>query len=299
MPATAKKSHVRAPGGQSKVEHKSGGATKRAAYVGARFGGDETVFEKEKDWGVKFDVITVYRPIDSVGYQYIRTDGKKLQLVTEMKASIGQIADGRFDDDVRSLAKAIAAKGESVIIRPLHEFNAAGTYPWSIWPFTDANIADFKRAWKRIVSIYREERAPVKFQLCFMARNPDPDKNRTPFSAFYPGREYVDFVGIDVYVNAAKRMPSLKDKLNDGIYQQLLGFDKPIFIGEMSVTPAIPDRPGWIADAWRALALDFPRIEYISFFLEFKGGRREWGLRTQDEIDAFAKGLRSFKELTR
>ncbi|KAG5178228.1 hypothetical protein JKP88DRAFT_248312 [Tribonema minus] len=58
--------------------HKS---VKRTTYVGARFPGDETPFLMQQKWDVQFSVITVYRPIESVGYNYIRTDGKKLQLV--------------------------------------------------------------------------------------------------------------------------------------------------------------------------------------------------------------------------
>ncbi|KAG5185078.1 glycoside hydrolase superfamily [Tribonema minus] len=280
------------------LKSRSRGSVQRPTYVGARFAGDDTAFEMQKEWDVQFNTITVYRPIDSVGYKSIRTEGKKLQLVTEMFRSIDDIADGCYDDEVRSLARAIADKGVNVWIRFLHEFNSENTYPWCLYPFTDAKIATFKRAWRRIVSIYREERAPVKFQLCFMAKNPGGDKDRTPFSAFNPGRDYVDAVGVDVYVNAAKHMPSLKEKLNDGIYEQLLWFGKPIFIGEMSVTTKIPDRPQWIFDAWHALALDFPRIKYISWFLECKGDKRPWCLLKQEEIDAFVTGLRNFKELT-
>ncbi|KAG5181008.1 glycoside hydrolase superfamily, partial [Tribonema minus] len=210
------------------------------------------------------------------------------------------IADGACDDAVRKLARAIAAKGETVWIRMMHELNGEGTYPWSLYPYTREKLATFKRAWRRVVSVYREERAPVKFQLAFMARNPGGDKDRTPFSAFNPGRDYFDQVGVDVYVNAAKRMPSLKEKLNDGIYAQLLWFGKPVFIGEMSVTVSVPDRPAWIREAWRSLALDFPRVKYVSWFLEGKSPAptRSWGLHNQAEIDAFVSGLRNFEDLT-
>ncbi|KAG5180282.1 glycoside hydrolase superfamily, partial [Tribonema minus] len=257
---------------------------KRTTYVGARFSGDETPFLMQQKWNVQFSVITVYRPIESVGYQYIRTDGKKLQLVTEMYKSIHEIANGCYDDAVRRLAKDIAKKGDTVWIRMLHEFNS-NTYVWGLYPFSDESIRTFKKAWQRIVKIYREENAPVKFQLCFLGSNTHGDK--TPFIAFNPGSSFVDQVGVDVYVNAGSKMVSLQERLDSGIYDALLQFGKPIFIGEVGVTPAIGDRAQWIKDAWKSLAVDFTRVIAVSFFLECKSVTRQWCLTNQEEINAF------------
>ncbi|KAG5191275.1 glycoside hydrolase superfamily [Tribonema minus] len=268
---------------------------KRKTYAGARFAGDNTVFKREHEWGVKFDVLTVYRPIESVGYEYIKTEGKQLQLVTEINGSVSDIANGRFDSSVRKLAKAIAKKGTVVWIRQLHEFNSENTYHWCVYPYSQRKIATFKRAWRHLVNIYREEKAPVLFQLTYIAQNPHND--RTPFAHFYPGREYVDHVGVDIYVNPGSRLVSLKTRLQDNVYSQLSQFGKPIFIGEVSCTDKGLDKAKWIYDAWHDLAVYFPRITIVSWFLEDKGGKRQWNLHTKKEISAFVNGLHEFRKL--
>ncbi|KAG5176190.1 glycoside hydrolase superfamily, partial [Tribonema minus] len=195
------------------------------------------------------------------------------------------IANGHFDSHVRDLAKEIAKKGRLVWIRQMHEFNSENTYQWCLYPFTSAKIATFKRALRRLVNIYRQEKAPVKFQLTFMAKNPHNDG--TPFSQFYPGRRYVDHVGVDLYVNAGSRLVSLKVRLEDDVYSQLTQFSKPIFIGELSCTDKGLDKAKWIHDAWNDLALHFPKISIINWFFEDKGGKRQWNLHSPAEVKAF------------
>lgn len=82
------------------------------------------MFRRQHEWEVHFDTVTVYRQIELVDYEYTKTNGKWLQLVTELYASIDDIANGHFDTHVRKLAKAIANKGRPVWIRQLHEFNS-------------------------------------------------------------------------------------------------------------------------------------------------------------------------------
>jgi mannan endo-1,4-beta-mannosidase len=263
--------------------------------VGAWLGSDNAVFDFEDKWNVDFDVITVYRPIESVGYKYIDTGGKQLQIVTEMFRSVDDIANGHYDGAVRKLAKDIRAKGKTVWIRFMHEFNYEKTYPWCLYPFTNHKIAQFKKAWKRVVNIYREEKAPVKFQLCYQARN--PTKKQKPYADFYPGDAYVDHVGIDVYVNAGSTL-SLKERLDNNVYSQLVKFNKPIFIGEMSVTDVSVDKPKWLKQAWHDLAVHFPKITIVNFFLESKAGGRDWGLNTDKEKRAFVDGYKEYRRLT-
>jgi hypothetical protein len=267
--------------------------------AGAWMGSDVASFAFEKQNDIKLDVLTVYRPINSVGYKFIQTNGKKLQLVTEIFHSIEDIASGKCDSQVRALARAIADKGVEVWIRQLHEFNYSGTYPWCLYRsdgYTDARIHTFKRAWRRLVGIYRDEGAPVKFQLTYMASNPHGDK--TPFKDFFPGADVVDSVGVDIYVNPGSRLVSLKTRLDKGVYAQLESMNKPIHIGEVSCTDVGLDKATWIRDAWRDLALDFPRIRMVSFFLEDKGFPRDWALHGADQVRAFVEGVRNWRRLS-
>jgi len=262
---------------------------------------DTSVFDKEREWDVSFDLVTVYRPVESVGYNYIRTDGKVLQLVTEIRGTIQEIASGKYDAHVLKLAQEIKKKGEEVWIRQLHEFNfSQDTYPWCIYPYTPVKIETFKSAWRRLVSIYRRVGAPVKFQLCLQGTNPSGDP--TPFAAFYPGDSWVDQVGVNLYINPGARMASLKERLDRGIYTSLCALGttpKPIFIGETSCTDVSNDKTRWLRDAWRDLAAGYPRLTIVNFFLVDKGYPRDWALHGDAQVSAFVKGMRVYKGISR
>ncbi|KAG5183147.1 glycoside hydrolase superfamily [Tribonema minus] len=263
-------------------------------YASAFCGTDAAIFDFERQRRIVFNAVQVYRPINSVGFNYIATRGKQLQIVTEFPGTLSDILDGKFDDDVRRLGRDIKAGGEEVWIRQLHEFNYAGTYPWCI-DLSPASIALFKRAWRRIVSLYREVGAPVRFQWCLQAKN--PGKVQVPYSQLYPGDDAVDAVGVDLYINPGSKLVSLKQRLQDGVYSQLAAFGKPVFIGETSCTDEGLDKAGWMREAWRDLASpSFDSITTVNFFLVDKDPRRWWGLNTAAEVKGFVAGYREYAE---
>jgi Glycosyl hydrolase family 26 len=265
-------------------------------YAGASFRGDNTVFERELEYGVRFNVFTAYRPIKSVGYKYIDTKGKQLQLVTEFFncGDIFAIANGSCDSHVTKLAKDIATVGKTVWIRQFHEFNFIKTYPWCLQPYTDEKIAAFRRAWIRTVNIYRKEKAPVKFQLCYMAGNPIKDKH--DYADFYPGSNFVDQVGFDIYINAAKKLPlpTFKQRMDTGIYEAAKAFDKPLFIGEVSCTEHGLNRTTWIRDAWKSITDEYKQIRVVNWFLIDKGEPRQWDLHTAEQKRVWVEGYKYY-----
>jgi Glycosyl hydrolase family 26 len=267
-----------------------------ARYVSARLFTDaESVEVPQKDWDVKVNSVCLYKNIKKYGSTWLYSVPKDVQiiLVLEMFDSIERIRDGCFDSEVKILAKEIKASGRSVWIRPLHEFNLEdSTYPWCLYPYTDDKISSFKKAWMRVVKGFRESGASVKFQLCYNAKNPRDDK--TPYSKFYPGSEYVDHVGVDVYNRTGlskyhTQYVPLKDLLA-GPYEQLKGFKKPIFIGEMSTTDVGGNKALWIRDAWKCISDQYKLITIAGWFFEDKSGGRRWGLHTPEEIEKFRKG---------
>jgi hypothetical protein len=262
-------------------------------YAAARFIKDDDPYRQEVELGVKFNALLIYRPIKSVGYKYIRQDGKRMQLVLEMNDSLQSIVDGKYDILLKATANDIKSVGKEVWIRPLHEFNlSTSVYPWCVYPnLNDSKIALFKSAWKHIVNIFRAVGAPAKFQLCYNVSNYNGDN--TPFSKFYPGSEYVDMVGVDVYNRCGldvwhTKFVQFKD-LFSSAYNQLTPFGKTIFIGETSTTDINGDKPQWIYNAWQSLRYIFPKVTIVNFFAENKEAR--WGLNTSDEKKQFKNGF--------
>ena len=256
---------------------------------------DDGAYKKAEKWGAKLNALLIYRPLSDVGSSWLHIDGsKQIQLVLEVNVSNSDIVSGSKDRQLREVAKTIRESGKQVWIRPLHEFNLEpSVYKWCIYPFTPEKVEMYKKSWRHIVSIFREEKANVKFQWCINGKNPRDDK--TPYSTFYPGDDVVDFVGVDLYnrCGISSNVFSSFKTLFTPCYDQLIKFNKPIFIGETSSTGIGGDKAAWVRDAWEALARDFPKVKTVNFFLEDKGDG-QWGLHTQREIDNFVNGCNAY-----
>ncbi|KAG5191260.1 glycoside hydrolase superfamily [Tribonema minus] len=238
---------------------------KRQTMVGVREETDVEPFDSEKLWGIKLDAVMNYRSPTSIGFDWIRADGKQQQLVLELRDSLTNILAGKFDKEMKQLAFDIAAARNEVWIRPLHEFNlGTDVYPWCIYPYTRDKIELYKRTWRHIVSLFRDVGAPVKFQWCFTCKNPFDDP-ASVVATMYPGADIVDQVGIDVYTREGAKPLPLATRIRE-VYRDLVSLQKPIFIGETSCTDVGLDKAKWIADACYALATEFPHISVINWF---------------------------------
>jgi hypothetical protein len=102
-----------------------------------------------------------------------------------------KIADGSHDGWIRARADAFEAFGDPIFLTFHHE------------PENDVSHfgspQDFARAFRHIVSIFRDRGADnVAFVWTMMSWSFNPRSGRDP-NAYYPGNRYVDFVGADGY----------------------------------------------------------------------------------------------------
>ncbi|MET0657551.1 MAG: glycosyl hydrolase [Steroidobacteraceae bacterium] len=112
-------------------------------------------------------------------------------LPSDGAATLAQGAAGKFDAMFADLALDLVKRGfANAIVRIGWEFNG-DWYPWAAAKDPESWIA----YWRRIVSIMRKAPgARFKFDWC-------PGTGWTAFEAqnAYPGDEYVDYIGMDVY----------------------------------------------------------------------------------------------------
>jgi mannan endo-1,4-beta-mannosidase len=106
--------------------------------------------------------------------------------------SIGGIAAGRDDAYLISFARAVHAYGGGVIISFGHEMNA----PEYSWGFGHVKPATFIEAWRHIVRIFRMQ-GDFNVTWLWTVNVNDPDTGS--IGAWYPGSQYVTWVGIDGY----------------------------------------------------------------------------------------------------
>ncbi|MBA3389495.1 MAG: hypothetical protein H0U02_09060 [Rubrobacter sp.] len=99
------------------------------------------------------------------------------------------------------MARKIKSLRRRLLIRLGHEMNL-DHYPWGTK--SDSDKADkFRRMFRRVHDIFEEEGAAnVEWVFCPMRRG---TSNSLPFSAYYPGDAYADWLGLDGYNWAGAR----------------------------------------------------------------------------------------------
>ncbi|MBW3637093.1 MAG: hypothetical protein KY445_11630 [Armatimonadetes bacterium] len=181
---------------------------------------------------------------------------------TRKAANLKQIAGGGWDEYFKDAAAKVRDFKSPVFISIDHEMNG-NWYPYSqAYPNSGLTAADFVAAWRRIVTIFRQTGAN---NAAFVWSPNVPDVGGVPFSAYYPGDNYVDWIGVSFYSgNDVSAM--------DTIYRTYAP-KKPFFVTEWATAPEKsrfhPRYPGdttWIRQFFAALETRYPRVKAISWF---------------------------------
>jgi Glycosyl hydrolase family 26 len=106
--------------------------------------------------------------------------------------SIAAIAAGKDDRYLRSYADAVRAFRHPVIIGFAHEMNG----DWYSWGTGHVSPATWVAAWRRVVTVFRRQGADNVTWLWTIHHTSDASSLR----AYWPGRRYVTWVGIDGYL---------------------------------------------------------------------------------------------------
>jgi hypothetical protein len=140
--------------------------------------------------------------------------------------TVKQIANGTYDDFIKAQADLVKAFEHPFFIRFGHEFNILqgseywnGAYSWA------RNPADFVNAWRRYVTIFRAEGAS---NAIFVWNANWEDIGPHHWTEYYPGDDYVDWVGVDLYQYTPSSDPAQEMA---GIYNDYRS-KKPIVINE-------------------------------------------------------------------
>ena len=122
-----------------------------------------------------------------------RTTGKE-------KATLADAGKGLYNDHYKTLAQTLARfrPGDKVIyVRTGWEFNG-GWFPWTVH---GGRGDDFIAAFQQFVTTFRSVSPRFRFDWCPVWGDQVRGNNGKPASLadFYPGDEYVDVIGLDVY----------------------------------------------------------------------------------------------------
>lgn len=207
------------------------------------------------------------------------------------KPTITEILEGKEDAYIDAQAEALAAYGKTVILRPYWEMNIGYNFPEGERP--DPN--EYVEFWEYLVDRFNAKGATnVKWCWC---PNVDTDIfGPNDFFPYFPGDDYVDYVGIDGYANSLwdPEAEALKESTLEQVffytYSCLAALsEKPLFLGEFAVDADYGDTAEWIEDGLlKAAPETFPRIEGWTYF-DYTGFADAWNLsESEAKEDAFA-----------
>ena len=185
--------------------------------------------------GRKPDLLGYYtgwlQPFDTSFAQMLHTHGIIPYVqIDPTDASITAIAAGTYDDYLRSYADSVSDFGHAVVIGFGHEMNAN----WYSWGYTHVPPSTFVAAWQHIVTLFRAEGADNVTWLWTLQAD---EKGRTgPIASWWPGKQYVTWVGIDGYYYGPS--DTFASVFGATIDQVRAFTSRPVLLSETAVGPA-------------------------------------------------------------
>ncbi|SFK42052.1 glycoside hydrolase family 26 protein [Geodermatophilus ruber] len=205
----------------------------------------------------------------------------------QARFSLASIAAGRHDGYLRQWADALRAWGRPVRLRFAHEQNGTW-YPWAVGS-GGTTAAQHVSAWRHVVQLFRDAGAAnVTF-----VWNPNVSfPGSSPIGATWPGKRYVDVVGLDGYnwgTSTSWTAWQTPQQLFDASLRELRGLAPrtPILISEVASAEAGGDKAAWI----RALVAHLDAQSDVTGFVWFDHDKEtDWRIASSP---ASAEALRA------
>ena len=276
--------HIRYEGPGVTLDIPSGQLLWGRFYPGVPFYKDSytNMLESETQLNHKFEFLMTYCrfpsaepfPADAIRSAY--ADGRVLMLTLQPFTvaldwiAVPEFVAGKHDAQIKEWALGLKSIGEPIFVRPLNEMNGDWD-PWCAWFFgkdTDLYIA----AWRHIVDIFRENGADNVLFVWNPHDRSYPDFTWNNPHLYYPGDDYVDWVGLTGYNNGTSHAADVWREF-DEIYRPLYDDylrrypDKPFMITEFASNEVGGDKAAWISKGMAALAEDrYPNIKIATWF---------------------------------
>ena len=178
--------------------------------------------------------------------------------------TVKDIRNGAVDSYIRAYARDIRDYGKPVLLTPfVAEFN--GAWWWAVSPDANPDLTtdDFVQAWRHVVDIFRAVGANNVSWAWVVNSYPQPTDE--PVIAYWPGDDYVDWVGADIYDVSPPHWL-------DGPYGIAVSHHKPLYIGEFGIRHEFSEltptqQQNWLASMfdWFESHTDVKAISYFNY----------------------------------
>jgi beta-mannanase len=208
--------------------------------------------------------------------------------ISHATGTLEAIAAGSYESYVREFIQAAKDWGKPVLLRFGHEMNG-NWYPWDGYHNgADAAAAEkYKQAWIHIYNVRQTLEADNVYLVWCPNNTNIPDQSWNSIAAYYPGDEYVDWIGMDGY-NWGYASWQEFDAVFNSIYQTLTDLtDKPLMIGEFSSAEQGGTKADWIRAAFSKIEALYPRVKLFCWFNINK--ERDWRINSSASAEAAFK----------
>ncbi|MGE5425479.1 MAG: SH3 domain-containing protein [Bacillota bacterium] len=215
----------------------------------------------------------------------LKNSGKTLLIFWEpYSTSLESIDAGHSDGYMEAFATEAKAYGGPIMLAPLHEMNGNwdpwGGYGWDDKPINSPSL--IISVWRRMHGFFKGA-DNVKFA---WAVNNDsvPDIPANSINTYYPGDNYVDYVGVDGF-NFGTPWQSFDEVFGNAI-KSVSVHKKPIYLFSIGST-ASPEKDNWIKEGLGNLIQHYPGVAGWVWFNQ-NGPDRNWTINSDpDSLAAF------------
>lgn len=183
---------------------------------------------------------------------------RKLEL--RDKGGMSDVARGKYDKYIEQWASDVKDIYTPVFLCVGQEMNDPYRYPWGP---QNNSAKDFKAAWRHIYNVFKT----IGARNVIWVWSPHPAYGY--YDAYYPGKEYVDYVGISVLnygtVASWSKWWTFTEILGSH-YKELTKFKKPLMITEFGCLSIGGNRSTWFKEALTELPLLYPAVKALLFF---------------------------------
>jgi hypothetical protein len=160
----------------------------------------------------------------------------------EPEYTLKNINSGKYDDDFRAWGRAAKTYGAPLIVEWGTEMNGHW-FAWNAkWNGEEKGAKRFRDAFQRIVRLIRDDENADNVTWVFHANDgDDPVERWNKIESYYPGGDYVDWLGMSVYGAQVPTVNSGCDPFSQraiALHDRLHAMDssKPIFLLEFGAT---------------------------------------------------------------
>lgn len=284
----------------------------RGCYIGV-FPGNSTVFEVERLVGKHMAFVLSFTdrwgPLYRFPGEYcavLWATGHLPMITWQPQTDLASIIAGLWDDYILDWAHAAKEYGHPVMLRFGHEMNG-NWYPWcgaqngggESTGYGDPTKPDgperYIDAFRHVHDLFQAAGADNVIWVWAPNEGNPVGEPWNEVENYYPGDEYVDWLGMDGYNWGTSRPWShwrSFDELFGELCQRLVDLapDKPIMIAEFASSEQGGDKAAWITDAFQRIKTFYSHIKAVIWFDTIK--ETEWAINSSpSSLAAFQEAI--------